>query len=94
MIAQTSVWDTETDAREFFDAYMKRSKLRYPDAKDVGQINSGDQTRNSKPETRNFYSWQTDEGQVVMELRGLRVTIIEGLSQQVDANNLLKVLRS
>jgi hypothetical protein len=27
-----SAWDTEKDAREFFDAYVKRSRLRYPAA--------------------------------------------------------------
>jgi len=93
MIAQGSAWDTENDAREFFDAYVKRTKLRYPDAKSLDRPNSEDQTRNLKPESRNFYSWQTSEGQVVIELRGLRVTIIEGLSQQVDANALLRALR-
>jgi len=86
MIAQTSVWDTETDAREFFDAYVKRTELRYPNLKLLNDT--------QHPATATFKTWQTDEGQVIMELRGLRVTIIEGLSQQVDANNLLKVLRS
>ena len=86
MIAQTSVWDTETDAREFFDAYVKRTELRYPSLKLLNDT--------QHPATATFKTWQTDEGQVIMELRGLRVTIIEGLSQQVDANNLLKVLRS
>jgi hypothetical protein len=85
-LAQTSVWDTETDAREFFDAYVKRTELRYPNLK------VWNDTQHPAPPT--FKTWQTDEGQVIMELRGLRVTIIEGLSQQVDANNLLKVLRS
>ena len=86
MIAQTSVWDTETDAREFFDAYAKRTELRYPSLKLLNDT--------QHPATATFKTWQMDEGQVIMELRGLRVTIIEGLSQQVDANNLLKVLRS
>ena len=27
-----STWDTENDAREFFDAYVKRTQLRYPEA--------------------------------------------------------------
>ena len=29
LIASLSVWDTENDAREFFDAYVKRTELRY-----------------------------------------------------------------
>lgn len=85
MIAQVSAWDTEADAREFFDAYVKRTELRYPKANLL--------TDTQHPTTDTLRMWQTNEGQVVMELRGLRVTIIEGLSQQVDANNLLKVLR-
>jgi hypothetical protein len=93
MIAQVSAWDTEADAREFFDAYIKRTRLRYGDAKTVESANE-DQTRNSKLETRNFYELQTSEGRVVMELRGMRVTIIEGLPSQVGANDLLKTLRS
>jgi hypothetical protein len=90
MIAQVSAWDTENDAREFFDAYVKRTELRYPNAK---RLDSETDTRHPTPDTHNFYSWQTSEGQVVIELRGLRVTIIEGLSQQVDANGLLRALR-
>jgi len=93
MIAHVSAWDTEADAREFFEAYVKRTELRYPEAKGVDQPNSEDQIRNPKPENRNFYSWQTNEGQVVLELRGLRVTIIEGLPQQIDVNGLLRALR-
>jgi hypothetical protein len=86
MIAQVSAWDTEADAREFFDAYVKRTELRYAKANLL--------TDTQHPTTDTLRTWQTTEGQVVMELRGLRVTIIEGLSQQVDANNFLKVLRS
>lgn len=86
MIAQISAWDTEADAREFFDAYAKRTELRYPDAKLL--------TDTQHPTSDTLKTWQTSEGRVVMELRGLRVTILEGLPQQVDANNFLKVLRS
>ncbi|MEO7971695.1 MAG: hypothetical protein ABI698_10380 [bacterium] len=86
LIAQISAWDTEADAREFFDAYVKRTELRYPNLKLL--------TDSQHPTSDTLKTWQTNEGQVVMELRGLRVSIIEGLSQQVDANNLLKVLRS
>jgi hypothetical protein len=85
-IAQISAWDTETDAREFFDAYVKRTQLRYPNLKLL--------TDSQHPTSDTLKTWQTNEGQVVMELRGLRVTIVEGLSQQLDATNFLKVLRS
>jgi hypothetical protein len=91
-LAQIAVWDTENDAREFFDAYVKRTKLRYPGARrlDPSDLKLG--TRNSEPETRNIYSWTTSEGEVVIELRGLRVMILEGIPEGVDANALLKAL--
>ena len=85
MIAHVSNWDTEADAREFFDAYVKRTELRYQSSKLLTD------TQHPTPDT--LKRWQTDEGQVVMELRGFRVIIIEGLAPQVDANNLLKALR-
>ena len=85
MIAHVSNWDTEADAREFFDAYVKRTELRYQNSKLL--------TDTKVPTSDTLKKWQTNEGQVVMELRGFRVIIIEGLAQQVDANNLLKALR-
>src|SRR6185503_17020942 len=85
MIAHVSNWDTEADAREFFDAYVKRAELRYQSSKLLADT--------QHPTTDTLKRWQTDEGQVVMELRGFRVIIIEGLAPQVDANNLLKALR-
>lgn len=86
MIAHVSAWDTDADAREFFDAYVKRTERRYPNANFLSE------TRNATPDTLKI--WQTTEGQVVMELRGLRVTIIEGLPAPMGANDLLKTLRS
>src|SRR5438128_7048667 len=38
MLVSLSVWDTESDAREFFDAYVKRTELRYPDARSIEPI--------------------------------------------------------
>src|SRR3989440_259840 len=35
MLVSLSVWDTESDAREFFDTYVKRTELRYPDATSI-----------------------------------------------------------
>ncbi|HUS09988.1 MAG TPA: hypothetical protein VMZ30_05935 [Pyrinomonadaceae bacterium] len=84
-LAQLSVWDTENDAREFFDAYVKRTKLRYPGAKELERTGL-------KPETRNSYSWQTNEGEVTIEIRGLRVVILEGIPDGADSNALSKML--
>jgi hypothetical protein len=89
-LVQVAAWDTENDAREFFDAYVKRTELRYPDAKQLDA--TGAETRNSKLETQNYHSCTTSEGGVVMELRGLRVVILEGVPEGVDSNSLLKSL--
>jgi hypothetical protein len=80
-MAQMTVWDTENDAREFFDAYVKRTERRYPDAKVIGPASS-------TPDLRR--TWQTSEGAVVMELRGLRVLIVEGVPEGIDPNRLVK----
>ncbi|HKP46500.1 MAG TPA: hypothetical protein VJT50_07865 [Pyrinomonadaceae bacterium] len=89
MIAQVSTWDTEPDAREFFDAYVKRTKLRYPEAKSIDD----EQMRNSTPETRNSYSWQTSEGEVVVALHGSRVTVLEGLPTENVTAKVLSALQ-
>jgi len=90
-LSQLTVWDTENDAREFFEAYVKRTELRYPDAK---RIDSAEQeTRNQKLENNLSYSWQTNEGLVVIEVRGLRVTILEGVPEGVEPSNLMKEFR-
>lgn len=91
-LAQLAVWDTENDAREFFDAYVKRTELRYPGAKRLDPSELKLETRNSQPETRNIYAWATSEGSVVVELRGLRVVILEGIPEGVDSSALLKAL--
>jgi hypothetical protein len=104
LLTQVAVWDTENDAREFFDAYVKRTELRYPGAKQLDSFaldsksqNSKLETRNpkletsnSESETRNIYSWETSEGRVIVELRGLRVVILEGVPGGVNANALVK----
>jgi hypothetical protein len=79
--AQMTVWDTENDAREFFDAYLKRTERRYPDAKPI-------EPALATPGLRR--AWQTSEGAVVMELRSLRVLIIEGVPEGIDPNRLVK----
>ena len=91
-LAQVAVWDTENDAREFFDAYVKRTELRYPDAKRLNSADSEPETRNPQLGTQNSNSWQTSEGKVVIGLRGLRVVIIEGAPDGVDANAIMKSL--
>jgi hypothetical protein len=78
-----TVWDTETDAKEFFDAYAKRTSRRYAGSRVT-------ETTSMKGQERQV--WQTSEGDVVLQLRGLRVLILEGVPGHVDAKNLLRLL--
>jgi hypothetical protein len=76
-IAQLTAWDTPADAREFFDAYAKRTSKRYTDVKEV-------KTSEDRME------WQTEHGGVALEMRGSRVAIVEGVPSSSDANTLLR----
>ena len=78
-IAQLTSWDTASDAKEFFDAYAKRTGKRYADAKEVK--NTGER-----------FEWQTSSGVVVLELRGSRVAVLEGIPSSTDANTLLRAV--
>jgi hypothetical protein len=85
LIASLSTWDTENDAREFFDAYVKRTELRYPDAERLELVPSG--ARNS-----NVFSYRTSAGLVVVELRGSRVLAVEGIPERANTKTLLTAL--
>ena len=78
-IAQLTAWDTPLDAKEFFEAYAKRTAKRYADAKEL----------NAEP---NRIQWQTSSGGVTIELRGSRVAIIEGVPSSTNANALLRAI--
>jgi len=75
-VAQLTAWDTPEDAREFFEAYSKRTSKRYADAKEWKV--TGDRME-----------LQTGNSGVVMELRGSRVAILEGVPAKANANTLL-----
>jgi hypothetical protein len=75
LLVQLSAWDTDEDAQEFFDAYIKRSEQRYPGANE----------ESNSPTSR---LWGTTEGQVLMEIRGRRALIIEGIPDSVNARTL------
>ncbi len=73
MIAQMTVWDSEKDAREFFDAYAKRTSRRYKMKADEQGISfSGGRERIAERQ------WHTKEGRVLLKIRGRRVLILEG----------------
>jgi hypothetical protein len=74
-----SAWDTERDAREFFDAYVKRTELRYPE----GQIVS------SSAGSRFL---QTSEGAVIIEMRGKRILVLEGLTNASTQRAIMNAL--
>jgi hypothetical protein len=76
-----SAWDTEKDAREFFDAYVKRSNLRYPDA----QMFSARAT---------VWKTRSVEGNLMIELRGSRVLVLEGIPAKTNGRALTRLLWS
>ena len=82
-LAQVAVWDTANDAREFFDAYVKRTELRYPNA-----------TETVSPVADEHRQWSTSEGNVFIQLHGQRVVILEGIPDGVDPSALLKAFLS
>ena len=91
--AQLTAWDTQNDAREFFDAYAKRTWRRYPNAK-ATEITSGDDIKavnaTAQIPVRERHDWQTNEGRVVVELQGSRVLIMEGIPGNADTKALSK----
>ena len=77
-VAQVTVWDTPSDAREFFDAYAKRTAKRYTEAKESNKIER--------------IEWETPTGRAVMELRGSRVAILEGVPAKTNPNALMSLM--
>jgi hypothetical protein len=80
-VAQLTAWDTPVDAREFFDAYLKRTWNRYPDAR------ATDVT--SATERGERHEWKTAASHGVVELRGSRVLILEGIPEKANTTALL-----
>jgi hypothetical protein len=80
LLTHMSEWDTPNDAEEFFNAYVKRTVQRYPEA-----------TVLSETENSTVRRWQTPEGGVVIELRGSRVLVLEGIPAGLETAELLRV---
>ena len=79
VVALKTVWDTEADAREFFDAYVRRTTKRHGvEPAEVGA--DGRQL------------WRTKEGAVVVERQGSAVVVVEGVPDGVDAKSLARQL--
>ncbi len=79
VVAHKTVWDTEADAREFFDAYVRRTTKRY-----------GVEPSETAESGRQL--WRTKEGGVIVELLGGAVVIVEGVPDGVDPNSLARLL--
>src|SRR5437868_7423526 len=81
-----STWDTENDAREFFEAYVKRTELRYQ------QAQPGITGANAESKSQNVMTWETGDGLAIVKLSNSRVVIVEGLPQRINSNELLKLI--
>jgi hypothetical protein len=79
-VVQMTAWDTEKDAKEFFDAYAKRTDRRYANVKPADPVT----TKNMGQRL----DWQTAEGEVLLELSGSHVLVLEGIPPKVDASSL------
>jgi len=84
VVAQQTVWDTPDDAREFFDAYSRRTSLRYK--MDSNKLSEPAQGPNARRD------WTTNEGTVTIERRGLRVVILEGVPEKTKADKFLDLI--
>jgi hypothetical protein len=80
-----SVWDTQNDAREFFDAYDKRVALRYTAAEASRLFEAPDRPIVMR-------TWKTTEGMVTLNLSGTRILIVEGYPDSVDGEALTRTL--
>jgi hypothetical protein len=79
LVAQKTVWDTEQDAAEFFDAYARRTTVRYGVAP----------AETAQPSER---MWQTGEGAVLVKREGATVIILEGVPAGANARALARML--
>ncbi|HEX8175713.1 MAG TPA: hypothetical protein VF543_11395 [Pyrinomonadaceae bacterium] len=84
LITQMTVWDTEADAREFFEAYARRTTARYAGASEIEAAQPSSSDAQAK-------AWRTQrDGRVVLELKGRRVLILEGVPDKADARSLMQ----
>jgi hypothetical protein len=81
-----SSWDTENDAREFFDAYVRRTQTRYASAVSIEPAPKAE----SEVLSRTF---RTSQGNVLIERRGMRVLVLEGVPDEAQIKPLLSALR-
>jgi hypothetical protein len=83
VIVQSSVWDTPSDAIEFFDAYKKRTEMRYKGATPLRSPYTYPSTKWHEGQ-----AWRTNEGLVYLIRNSNRVVIVEGLPEGVSLKKL------
>jgi hypothetical protein len=81
LLVQLSTWDTEQDAVEFFNAYAARTEKRYRSISALPSKAAGTGVEEK--------AWRTDEGEVIMQRRGQRVLILEGVPADKNATALM-----
>ena len=79
VLAQYTTWDTENDAKEFFEAYSERTAKRYKLGKSVDS-------------PARLRVWETNEGLAGIELRGRDVVIIEGAETRIQLSRLAAMM--
>ena len=80
----SSVWDSEADAREFFQAYIRRVQVRYPDV--WNQVTAAAQVQSRA-------IFQTPDGITGIERQGTRVLVTEGVGDRDLLNSIMKATR-
>jgi hypothetical protein len=84
MLAQETVWDTEQDAGEFFDAYVKRTQKRR------GLVARREGPADDDKTPPNIFV--SDDRSVTIMRAGTHVTILEGVPPKKDAISLMHQL--
>lgn len=93
MFISLSTWDTENDAREFFEAYDKRTSLRYVNAERIDAQSGRQPDQNSNAQSlSDIRAFRTSEGSVGLERRGARVLVVEGCPEGIDCRRLMNSL--
>jgi hypothetical protein len=87
VILQVSVWDTPNDAVEFFDAYRKRTQLRYTGATPIRTPYTYSTTKWHEGQ-----AWRTNEGMVYLIRNSNRVVVLEGLPEIVSLKKFERLL--
>ena len=78
LLAWYTTWDTEEDAREFFHMYAVVLEKRYANSAKTATALA------SLSEEQHHRVWNTDKGNVLIELRGNDVLILDGIPEALQ----------